>query len=210
MEKKENNTHKLTPIGTIAIIFCFFLPWINVRCGSQKIELTGMKIAEDDPIILVVLLSAIFTLAIYFLYKKDLFKVKKILVSSLFLGGGFLGFKIVTFIEKYEKRIDIFEPNIGIIGTVLGFIIAIVGAVNIFSEEIQTEPPSQKESISLNPVICPKCGAKNDHAAKFCTSCGIHFSEILTSSLTIFKCPACGTENPDENKFCSNCGVLIR
>jgi Double zinc ribbon len=46
-------------------------------------------------------------------------------------------------------------------------------------------------------MICPKCQAENNEAAKFCSECG-HKFEI--------KCPRCGHSVIPSAKFCEDCG----
>jgi len=49
---------------------------------------------------------------------------------------------------------------------------------------------------------CPKCGAQNQSAAKFCSECGTALPQ------TKF-CPECGQKLEEGTKFCPNCGHKI-
>ena len=49
-------------------------------------------------------------------------------------------------------------------------------------------------------MACPKCGAANPEAKKFCTGCG--------AALAV-TCAACGGENPPGAKFCGDCGASL-
>ncbi len=53
-------------------------------------------------------------------------------------------------------------------------------------------------------MICSKCGAKNEPAARFCSTCG---SEIVGD--TGKPCSSCGKPNNPDARFCSNCGLEI-
>ncbi len=54
--------------------------------------------------------------------------------------------------------------------------------------------------VSIFPIECPKCKAKNRSGAKFCGECG----EPLPGSEV--KCSNCGATVPADRKFCGNCG----
>ncbi len=47
---------------------------------------------------------------------------------------------------------------------------------------------------------CTKCGAQNDHSAKFCNQCGSPFNEPL-------QCAKCGEDNDSDARYCSHCGA---
>lgn len=40
-------THKVTVSLAITLLLCFFLPWVQVSCGSEKDTLTGLDLARD-------------------------------------------------------------------------------------------------------------------------------------------------------------------
>jgi membrane protease subunit (stomatin/prohibitin family) len=50
-------------------------------------------------------------------------------------------------------------------------------------------------------VACPKCAAKNNPNAKFCTECG--------AKLGAAACPNCQAEVPPGAKFCNECGQKL-
>jgi len=55
---------------------------------------------------------------------------------------------------------------------------------------------------SMEPKVCPKCGAKNAVNIRFCNNCGENLQQAAASS----KCPSCGFDNPSGTKFCGDCG----
>ena len=66
---------------------------------------------------------------------------------------------------------------------------------NIFSgigQNVQVNKPDKQ-------LICPRCGAQNNAAMKFCGSCGRRLAAAIV-------CPHCGKEVPDGMKFCGECG----
>src|SRR5688572_23569510 len=52
---------------------------------------------------------------------------------------------------------------------------------------------------------CPKCGAGNLPAAKFCTECG---GQMTTAAQTV-PCAKCGAQMPGGAKFCNECGTKV-
>ncbi len=84
-----------------------------------------------------------------------------------------------------------------------------------------------------NIWVCPKCGAKNQKLAKFCTTCGNKNPYIMTCPIcnkelknrevfcpdcgtkiewppVSIACPGCGAENPLNAKFCEKCGTSLK
>jgi ribosomal protein L40E len=50
------------------------------------------------------------------------------------------------------------------------------------------------------PAVCPKCDARNEAAAKFCSQCGAAMSK---------QCPACQHLNAPTARFCDKCGQAL-
>jgi hypothetical protein len=40
-------THKVTVSLALTLLLCFFLPWVQVSCGSEKDTLSGLDLARD-------------------------------------------------------------------------------------------------------------------------------------------------------------------
>lgn len=57
--------------------------------------------------------------------------------------------------------------------------------------------------------ICPKCGASNLPAAKFCSSCAANLEQKAAEAITSLRCAKCGTENEPNAKFCMNCAAPL-
>jgi len=203
----ESKFHNLTPAGALLIVISFFLPWINVRCAGKKVGVSGQQFAEGDPILWLVPVGAIITLIIFFSYKDKLHKAKIAIVVPTIVGGIILGIKIAEFVDKYEKQIDSMEPNVGIFGIGLGYILVVTGVVNIIKPPEIIYKPIIKQP--LEKIKCPSCGELNPEGSKFCTSCSKSLIQgpLILSSLI---CPSCSAENEPNNKFCINCGVLIK
>ena len=56
-------------------------------------------------------------------------------------------------------------------------------------------------------ITCPKCGAPNEPAAKFCVVCGAEL--VVPERPGIIICSECGTENKPGAKFCAQCGAVL-
>lgn len=118
--------------------------------------------------------------------------------EELALGQGFY---------QQRRSLDILEklaenPSSGGIATTgigLGMGLGATGQFrNVFSGIGQTMNVTPKDPM----IICPKCGAQNDAAMKFCGSCGSKLSETMI-------CPHCGKEIPEGSKFCGECGAAL-
>lgn len=141
--------------------------------------------------------------------------------EELALGQGFY---------QQRRSFDILEklaenPSSGSVanaGVGLGMGLGAVGQFgNVFSgisQNLNVTPTSDM-------ITCPKCGATNKAAMKFCGSCGsklattiicLHCGKEISDGmkycgecgqpLGVLKCPSCGFENKPGMKFCGNCG----
>jgi len=76
---------------------------------------------------------------------------------------------------------------------------AMAGAMsNAFNQPQQQGGQGQAQ----NTVKCPKCGAANNPASKFCNECG---ATMQTHAQTV-PCVKCGAQLPEGAKFCNECG----
>jgi hypothetical protein len=73
---------------------------------------------------------------------------------------------------------------------------------------IQNEAPKVAKAVAQQPVAhkgipCPRCGADNVNANKFCVECGQSMVPIPAAKK---QCARCGADNAAANKFCVECG----
>jgi len=70
-------------------------------------------------------------------------------------------------------------------------------------------PPAAPAAETEYP--CPRCGASNRPAARFCTSCGSDIqSKPLAAAGGATFCTVCGNSLRPQSKFCPSCGQLVR
>ena len=127
----------ISPFGALLAIICFMFPWIEVNCAGKSIDTkTGFDIAfHDEKIFIVVLgLAAIIIVAglIFKFIKKPIISLPITLASAI-ASLVIMGLKYNKYIEEYGK--EIFKVKFGAVGTVLGFVIAILGSFLLFLEK---------------------------------------------------------------------------
>ncbi len=116
----------LLPAGGLIIIVCFFLPWVR----ACNIDISGLQLATDkdmgDPILWLILIAGIIILGAYFLIKHSAGIIG--IISSI-AGLLILLWKIIVPISKGEWRELGVSIQIGGLGTLLGFIISLIGGI---------------------------------------------------------------------------------
>jgi len=116
----------LLPAGGLIIIVCFFLPWVR----ACNIDISGLQLATDkdmgDPILWLILIAGIIILGAYFLIKHSAAIIG--IISSI-AGLLILLWKIIVPISKGEWRELGVSIQIGGLGTLLGFIISLIGGI---------------------------------------------------------------------------------
>lgn len=134
------------PIGGLIIIVCFFLPWVRA-CG---IDVSGMQLSSDkdigDPSIWLILICGIAIVSGYFFIQH---KTKVIAIVSSIVGLFLLIWKIIVPFSKGEAREVGLSIQIGGIGTILGFILSLIGGT---AKEIKKEP-EQKTPVNLDDPL---------------------------------------------------------
>jgi hypothetical protein len=185
---------RLSPAIFGIVLFCFFLPWVNVSCGGQKVAavsgiqlVTGTTVAEPqafgpttkrklpgEPLAVLILLSACAGFALSFI------KDKKGAISTAVTGV--IG---IIFLLLLRSKIDneLLREGLGMLEldyragfylTLLLFLSAI--GVNIYSmTQGKRISPLQGKGVSGNK-FCTKCGAKNESSVEFCKECGTKYS----------------------------------
>lgn len=136
MDKK----HIIT-IGGLLIVICFFLPYFK----ACEIQVTGLQWATDDeigdPLIWIILISGIVILLGSFVWKNA---TKAIALISSIAGLCLLLVKfIIPFAKKELQEIGL-SVEVGGYGTIIGYILAIVGGASKDKVENDNNLPADK------------------------------------------------------------------
>lgn len=134
-QNKEDKKVLLTPAGAIIALICFFLPWVKVSCARTTKSFSGLEIGGIFWLVLVSTL-AIIVAFFYFRSQKQLEKARPVaLLSSIVaLAVIFIRYLSLAWEQKSvvakagSKAIDC-TIQVGAIGTVIGFVVAVTGSV---------------------------------------------------------------------------------
>ena len=139
---------KVGSSGAALVILCFFLPWILVSCGGQTTRISGWDLAtgaeirsgfmsqpvESQPGLFLVLLAGLGVIALaYFAYKRC--RLRKVTdgFGLIVLGAIPLAILLLNFVGAKEaaakEGIYYIDFQLGLWGTIIGFMIVIVGGV---------------------------------------------------------------------------------
>jgi len=114
----------LLPAGGIIILICFFLPWVR----ACDIDISGLQLAADedmgDPILWLIPIAGIAVLGSYFLLRH---KAAIIGIIASVAGLLILLWKILVPVSRGELQELGARIQIGGIGTILGFILSLIG-----------------------------------------------------------------------------------
>ncbi|MCH8289130.1 MAG: hypothetical protein IID12_08505 [Candidatus Marinimicrobia bacterium] len=133
MEQEDKNTF-ISPAGAIIAAICFFLPWIKFSCAGQTKYASG---ADLGGIYWVVFISALAIIGAFFFFRsqRQVGKSKVITILSSIVALGVMVFKYVNFTNGMETEFGTIKPeDIGLeiqfggIGTLLGFVVALIGS----------------------------------------------------------------------------------
>jgi hypothetical protein len=131
MDKK-----RLIPIGGLLVVLCFFLPWVRA-CG---VNVTGLQLASDNEIgdstYWLVLICGI-AIAGSFYFARNISKFIAILGSIA--GLALLIWKIIVPLSKGESQEVGISLQIGGIGTILGFLLSLIGGTTKEKESTQSQ-----------------------------------------------------------------------
>lgn len=132
------------------MLVCFFLPWEGIGAG---IGYSGVDLAKRNPLITIALIATITMVAInfYMLRRQTLWKsrVPIFIGSGIGLGVLFLHyidcFYMHNIINKVGTQISAHTLEFGLWGTVIGFVVAVVGMflINTKNTEKQVEVPAE-------------------------------------------------------------------
>ncbi len=117
-----------------------------------------------------------------------------------------------------ERKFDVAEKiasneaiaEVGNVGIGMGMISGIGGTIGqsvggVMKDTLKNSMDSNdRNSTSLNFIICPECGKKLPVDSKFCLECGQKIVQKDNDNDEII-CPVCGEKTP-KGKFCIRCG----
>ena len=136
-EDKEDKKIFLTPAGALIVLICFFLPWVKVSCGRTTRSLSGPDIGG---IFWLVLLAALVMMAAFFYFRNKNQPEKSMYVaiisSVIALAAIYIKYVSVAYgqnslLVKAGTKVVRFNVQIGAIGSILGFILILMGEVYI-------------------------------------------------------------------------------
>ena len=203
----EDSKKLLTPTGAIIAVIFFFLPWLKTSCGT----VSGADIAKADELIWLVFISALLIVIIYFGYNniKRLSKAVPFVLLLSAIGLGIIFIKGADLAKQLPRRSGL-TVGIGLIGTIIGFILAIIG-VAFFKDSSPTKIILTESEVSNSKSLkCPSCGNEVLRTSKYCDNCGI----------AIYSWEKNQKNSPPEDAYvsqkvintiysCDNCGCLI-
>ena len=160
----EKNTPFITPAGGILALLCFFLPWLKIDCSikmwgeklnSQIVTVSGFEIATKQQLnlITVALIAAVIIIGIslYMLKEQTPWKSRLPVLISSGVGLACLLIEYIhlnTGIDTPLGKITLKELEVtfqfGAFGTVIGFILSIIGVWNLSEPENSSD--SQDET----------------------------------------------------------------
>ena len=133
-QNKEDKKVLLTPAGAIIALICFFLPWVKVSCARTTKSFSGPEIGGFFWLVLVSAL-AIIVAFFYFRSQKQLEKSKPVAILGSLFALAVMFIKYVSLaleqksvVAKAGSKVIDCTIQIGAIGTIIGFILAIIGS----------------------------------------------------------------------------------
>jgi hypothetical protein len=138
----------LSPAGGALALLCFFLPWLEVSCGGMRQELSGVMLAKAEGVLYLIPLVAVGIVVVGLLMLLGSGGVKgnaKPIV--IILAGIGLTVMVIEYARfQFDRPNDplgltpaayqAFNIKFGAIGTLLGFVVAGIGAL------VGSSPPS--------------------------------------------------------------------
>ena len=136
-ENKEDKKIFLTPTGAMIALICFFLPWVKVSCGRTTRSYSGPEIGG---IFWLVLLAALVMTFAFFYFRNrnqpEKSRYVAIIGSIIALASIYIKYISVAYgqnslLVKAGTKMVRFKVQIGAIGSILGFILILIGEVYI-------------------------------------------------------------------------------
>ena len=136
----QQNSRFTTPAGGIVALLCFFLPWVKFDCSGTTVTLSGFEIAKGQvnlTTLALVAAVAIIGISLYMLKEKTPQKSRLPVLISSGIGLGCILFEFLrlnTGVDTGFGKISLKELEasfqFGVFGTIIGFILSIVGVWN--------------------------------------------------------------------------------
>ena len=144
---------KISTPAIIAVLVCFFVPWLAVSCGGAEITMSGYDLAagvpdgsggrtEGEAIFWVVLAAAIACLGLALLiYFNTLPRFTAILLQVLLSGTSLVIIIVKWSGYRAQEAGVLIEPRFGLWGTIVGLVGVIAGGViDLLSSERSGRP----------------------------------------------------------------------
>jgi hypothetical protein len=134
-KNKEDKKVFLTPVGAIIALICFFLPWVKVSCAKTLKSVSG---AEVGGIFWLVFVAALLIIVAFFYFrsKKQIGRSKAVAILGstaalvvVFIKYASLAWGQKNLLVKAGSKVIDCTIQVGAIGTVIGFILVIIGAL---------------------------------------------------------------------------------
>jgi|GEM_PF-912316 len=226
MEQKEKDSKRLiTPAGAGLAAIAFFLPWVRA-CGQ---DISAAQIANNGSEVLWLILIAAVAIVVAFFAndgKNNLKKIKPVVAIGAILS---LSIMLIKYMQAKDAGIQIrFGAIFAVIGFMASLFGMEFLEDTARAPSSVASDDSEKIGLSAQYVcnncgskvtvgeVCPKCasaseaitaddicggcGAEVSEKAKFCSSCGLAVSTVVSADVA--------TENKIQNndKFCQTCG----
>lgn len=120
-------------IGGGLVVYCYFLPWVEVNLVIKKIVLSGLGLTAKSMVLALVPLLALLTWCsnIFWLLRKKVF-YRILTIAGAILGVVFTILIIVqmrTQLQDWIEKVLRFQYRFGIIGVLTGFLVQLIGAL---------------------------------------------------------------------------------
>lgn len=137
VQENPSGPHWISPSAAAFVVICFFLPWIEWSCFGARVPVTGVQLADRDPSFLLYPAAAILSIIVYFIFKSQrrLWMARPYILISSAVALFLLFYKVnsIPSAEVFGTRISVsdlgLKPQIGSIGTVIGFLLAMFGCI---------------------------------------------------------------------------------
>lgn len=136
-ENKEDKRIFLTPAGAMVALICFFLPWVKISCGRTVKTFSGPEIGG---IFWLVLVAALVILVVFFYFrnKTRIEKTKPVAILASLFAFAVMFIKYFSLVwgqmnvlVRAGTKPMHFNIHVGAIGTVIGFVLVIIGSLFI-------------------------------------------------------------------------------
>lgn len=161
MQSNKNDSKViLTPSGAGIAAICFFLPWMKISCMGETKYVSG---ADIGGILWAVFIAALLIIMAVMFYKNknEIHKAKAVVsISSLaalliifFKFGHFFILGEETALGRIKPKDVGMTIHIGSIGTVIGFILSLIGIYQMSGPQIEMEygEPAEESVTAVTP-----------------------------------------------------------